>query len=52
MVATFPLRPARALPKTLKHFALGCWSPVNFEEEAHAKQGPAYAAEVMSFIDR
>ena len=33
------------------HSALGYCSPVNFEEEAHAKQGSAYAAAAMTFID-
>ena len=32
------------------HSALGYCSPVNFEEEAHTKQGPSCAAAVM-FID-
>jgi transposase InsO family protein len=33
------------------HSALGHCSPANFEEEAHAGQGTAYAAAAMTFID-
>ncbi|HTR48797.1 MAG TPA: IS3 family transposase [Verrucomicrobiae bacterium] len=33
------------------HSALGYCSPVNFEEKAHAGQGPAHAAAAMTFID-
>ena len=33
------------------HSALGYCSPANFEEEAHAGQGTAYAAAAMTFID-
>lgn len=33
------------------HSALGYCSPANFEEEAHAGQGPTCAAAAMTFID-
>lgn len=33
------------------HSALGYCSPVNFEDQAHANEGPACAAAAMTFID-